>query len=431
MIQYLESPALNDRAITPHPMHAGMGAGQAPEPPIHILLVEDDRDVSATLGRFLLSRGIQVSVAENSAAAIQRLAQLEPGSITVALSDVNMPGTSGLELASDLMRATSGVCALEVVMMTGDRDVSIAVQALRAKVFDFVHKPFGLKDLLETLRRAHAQALARRRLDRRAAEAAARIGALTRDVISSHAQSDRLADVVSQLAAENSMLRDVSLASLEVMSELRDAETGHHIQRTRSYVEALIDILRPHPRFARELADTALCRRIIDAVPLHDIGKIAIPDAILLKPGPLTAEERKIINTHTIVGATMIDEAIKRAQARTGRLPSGQDDPSLAFLRIARDIAATHHERWDGTGYPAGLAGTNIPLAGRLMAIADVFDALISKRPYKEPLPLETAMAIIQQERGTHFDADITDAFLTHIQTFATIGQQSGLTLAA
>jgi putative two-component system response regulator len=188
----------------------------------------------------------------------------------------------------------------------------------------------------------------------------------------------------------------VALASL---AETRDNETGNHILRTQHYMLALATHLRVHPRFAAVL-DDGLIDRLFKAAPLHDIGKVGIPDRILLKPGRLDADEFEIMKTHTTLGR----DAIEKAQQRVGvRIP---------LLETAQEIALSHQEKWDGSGYPEGLAGETIPLSARLMAVADVYDALISRRPYKEPMTQAQAAAIMVAGRGTHFDPDIADAFV-------------------
>jgi putative two-component system response regulator len=188
----------------------------------------------------------------------------------------------------------------------------------------------------------------------------------------------------------------LALASL---AETRDNETGNHILRTQFYVRALATQLRAHPRF-RQFLDDATIELLFRSAPLHDIGKVGIPDRILLKPGRLSVVEFEIMKTHTTLGY----EALDRAQSRVGK-----DAP---FLQLAKEIALSHQEKWDGSGYPQGLAGDAIPVSARLMAVADVYDALISRRVYKQPFPHEQAVAIMREGRATHFDPDMLDAFL-------------------
>jgi putative two-component system response regulator len=194
------------------------------------------------------------------------------------------------------------------------------------------------------------------------------------------------------------------------LAETRDPETGNHILRTQAYVRLLATLLRSHPRFAAQLSEHYI-ELLARSAPLHDIGKVGIPDAILLKPGPLNAEEWLAMKSHTRLGADAIDLAERDA------------DRPVEFLTLAKTIARWHHEKWDGTGYPDGLAGDAIPIPARLMAIADVFDALITVRVYKPAMPYAQARAIIAEGRATHFDPDLVDAFLGHFADFVAIAE--------
>lgn len=197
---------------------------------------------------------------------------------------------------------------------------------------------------------------------------------------------------------ELNLTRDVAILGLASLAETRDNETGAHIIRTQHYVKVLAEHLSRHDA-ERYPLDDATIDLLFKSAPLHDVGKVGIPDAILLKPGKLTDEEFAIMKRHPQIGA----DALASAEAQLG---------SNSFLRLAREISLTHHEKWDGSGYPAGLAGEAIPLSGRLMAVADVYDALISKRVYKPAFTHEEAKAIIVQGRGSHFDPGMVDAFL-------------------
>ena len=201
------------------------------------------------------------------------------------------------------------------------------------------------------------------------------------------------------------------ISALCTLAEMRDNETGNHIRRTQSYVRALAQRLRSHPPYRAELDDDAI-RLLYISAPLHDIGKVGIPDAILRKPGSLTPAEWQVMKRHTEYGR----DAIERAALELGE--------EGIFLRYAREIAHGHHERWDGNGYPQGLAGNEIPLSARLMAVADVYDALISKRVYKPAFPHTQAIEMIYAERGRHFDPHVVDALLDVAPEFADIAQR-------
>ncbi|MFM4807699.1 HD domain-containing phosphohydrolase [Aeromonas hydrophila] len=206
---------------------------------------------------------------------------------------------------------------------------------------------------------------------------------------------------------ELNLTRDVAILGLASLAETRDNETGAHIIRTQYYVKVLAEQLSRSDWERYPLDDTTI-DLLFKSAPLHDVGKVGIPDAILLKPGKLTDEEFAIMKRHPQIGA----DALASAEAQLG---------SNSFLRLAREISLTHHEKWDGSGYPAGLVGEAIPLSGRLMALADVYDALISKRVYKPAFSHEQARTIIVEGRGRHFDPAIVDAFLACEEEFRQI----------
>jgi len=222
--------------------------------------------------------------------------------------------------------------------------------------------------------------------------------------------TNTMVDRIKDRTAELARTRDVTILSLATLAETRDNETGAHILRTQRYVRALAVQLKDHPKFRDEL-DEETIDLLYKSAPLHDVGKVGIPDAILLKPGKLTDDEFEIMKTHASLGADSLEVAEKELG-------------SNSFMRLAREIAATHHEKWDGSGYPLGLKGEDIPLSGRLMAVADVYDALISKRVYKPAFPHEKAMDIIHEGRGKHFDPDVVDALDTVETEFLNIARQ-------
>jgi len=212
-------------------------------------------------------------------------------------------------------------------------------------------------------------------------------------------QNAILESEVKRRTREVEMIQDVTILAMASLAESRDTETGNHIRRTQNYVLLLARELQSHPKLGKAL-DEKTIEMLYKSAPLHDIGKVGIPDAILLKPGKLTPEEFEIIKTHTTIGRDTIAAAEKLIDA-----------PSTV-LRLAREIAHYHQEKWDGSGYPEGLRGDAIPLSARLMALADVYDALISRRVYKPAFPHDQAVSIIREGRGRHFDPDLVDAFL-------------------
>jgi putative two-component system response regulator len=216
---------------------------------------------------------------------------------------------------------------------------------------------------------------------------------------------------VARRLGENQLIQDVSIHALARLAETRDPETGNHLRRTQEYVHALARKLQSHPRFSAFLNE----RTIIDlakSAPLHDIGKVGIPDHILLKPGPLTPDEWIVMKTHAQIGAEAIAQAERDAEK------------PVVFLALAKEIARWHHEKWNGLGYPDSLKGDAIPISARLMALADVFDALINKRVYKAPMPYTQARDIISEEKGRQFDPDVVDAFLAVFEEFVAIAER-------
>lgn len=207
--------------------------------------------------------------------------------------------------------------------------------------------------------------------------------------------------------------QDATIMSMTILSEARDKETGEHLLRTQRYVEALASHLKGLPRYRDDLDDEVI-ELLFKSAPLHDIGKIGIPDQILRKPEALTADEFAIMKQHPQIGA----EALERTVAMM------ENPDGFAFLAYARQMVESHHERWDGSGYPYGLRGDDIPLAGRLMAVADVYDALISQRTYKQAYPHERARAMILEKRGSHFDPDVVDAFVATEERFVDIARE-------
>jgi putative two-component system response regulator len=224
-------------------------------------------------------------------------------------------------------------------------------------------------------------------------------------------KSDQLETEVARRTAEIQDLQDAMVLAMASLAETRDNETGNHLRRTQHYVRRLAQQLQQHPAHASTLTDRHV-DLLFKCAPLHDIGKVGIPDSILLKPGRLDEAEFAVMKTHTTLGC----EAIEHAEQALGH--------EVPFLRFAKEIALSHQEKWDGSGYPQGLQGAAIPLSARLMALADVYDALISRRVYKPPFPHEQAVAMIAEGRGRHFDPDVVDAFLAVQEDFRAIAQR-------
>ncbi len=340
-----------------------------------ILIVDDVPDNLAVLGELLRQSGYQVKVANSGRAALRFAAQLPRPDLI--LLDVMMPEMDGYQVLLAL-RDNPVTRDIPVMFLTALDASHDEQRGLDMGAADYISKPIR-----------PSVVLARVRTQLEAKQA--------RDLL--RGQNSFLEAEVARRMAENELIQAISIRALARLAEIRDPETGNHILRTQAYVELLARRLQSHPRFAATLSDDYI-KLLARSAPLHDIGKVGIPDAILQKPGKLDAEEWEIMKTHARLGA----EAIEQADL--------DSEKQLDFLTLAREIARWHHERWDGAGYPDGLQGEAIPVSARLMALADVFDALISPRVYKAPIPLAQACEIMRAGRGSHFDPDACDAFL-------------------
>jgi len=318
----------------------------------------------------------------------QRAVQIARGTPPpdLILLDVMMPGMDGYDVLAEL-RTEPVTRDIPVVFVTAMDSTDDEERGLDCGAVDYITKP---------IRPAIVLARVRTQLELKKA----------RDILSDH--NAYLEQEVARRMAENQLIQEVSIHALAHLAETRDPETGNHLRRTQEYVRTLARSLKQHPRFTDYL-DERTINALAQSAPLHDIGKVGIPDHILLKPGKLTPEEWEIMKTHAEIGA----QAIAQAEADSAR--------PVEFLRIAQEIARSHHEKWDGSGYPGGLAGDNIPISARLMALADVFDALICARVYKPAMPMEEACRIIVDGSGKHFDPDVVAAFVREFETFKRI----------
>jgi len=317
---------------------------------MHILTVDDDDIALEMLNLSLEQAGYDVVSASNGREALD---VLRAHQCRMVITDWEMPEMDGLELCRSI-RAESFRGYVYVILLTCHDSQGEIVRGLSAGADDFIAKPFDPEELTVRVR------------------AGQRV-----------------------LALET---RDLAIFSMAKLAESRDPETGAHLERVRSYCRVLVEQLARRGKAGYD-TDGDYARMIYLTSPLHDIGKLGIPDSVLLKPGRLSDREFEIMKTHTTVGAETLGAAL-------------EEFPDASFLRMARDIAATHHERYDGTGYPSGLTGDDIPLCGRIVALADVYDALISKRVYKSAFGHEVSRSIIVGESGSHFDPAITAAFL-------------------
>jgi putative two-component system response regulator len=321
----------------------------------------------------------------------------------LVLLDIVMPMPDGYALCNWL-KGSPMTRDIPVVFLTGLENSEEEAYALSIGAEDFIHKPLSPPVLSARVRNHLALAQARRALQDQNRGLEKLVVERTRKI---QEQSDELMRRTEQLISAQSAI----ISAFCSLVEARDNETGNHVLRTQHYVLTLCEKLSSHPRFSAELTQTNI-PLIFKSAPLHDIGKVAIPDHILLKPGKLTPEEWRIMQQHAQFGA----DAIAAAEKEIG-------EGNASFLSYARQIALTHHERWNGKGYPRGLVGDEIPLAGRLMAIADVYDALISRRIYKPPFEHAAAVEMMRNERGEHFDPDILDCMLANSAQFKDIAR--------
>ncbi len=351
------------------------------------VLVVDDTPDNLVVMSALLKGSYKVRVANNGERAL-KFARTEPRP-DIILLDIMMPGLSGYDVIREL-KSDPHTRHIPVIFLTAMSEIEDERLGLELGAADYITKPISPSIVL---------ARVRTQLENKAA------ADFLRD------QNQFLDTEVNRRGQELSAIQDVTILAMASLAETRDSDTGNHIRRTQNYVKVLAQKLQTHPRFGYLLSD-----RTIDALyksaPLHDIGKVGIPDRILLKPGRFTPDEFEIMKTHTTLGRA----AILAAEKQLGM--------EVDFLRHAKDIAYYHQEKWDGSGYPEGLQGEAIPVSARLMAVADVYDALISRRVYKEGMPHAQAVAIIRDGRGTHFDPDMVDAFLELEDAFQDIAAQ-------
>lgn len=339
------------------------------------VLVVDDTPDNLTLMSELLRDRYRVKIATGGEKAL-RIAAGDPRPDLILL-DVMMPGMDGYEVCARL-KDDADTREIPVIFLTAKADVADEMRGLSLGAVDYITKPISPPIVM------------------------ARVRTHLRLKASADFLRDKAAFLEAEVArrnAELSAIQDVTIHAMASLAETRDSDTGNHIRRTQHYVKVLAEALREHPRFAKTLT-SAYIATLFKSAPLHDIGKVGIPDRILLKPGRYTPEEYEIMKAHPTLGR----DAIAQAEAHLGT--------PVAFLSMAKDIAYGHQEKWDGSGYPQGLRGDAIPVSARLMALADVYDALISRRVYKDGMPHDKAAVIIAEGSGLHFDPDVVEAFI-------------------
>ncbi|WP_137971729.1 two-component system response regulator [Pseudomonas sp. F(2018)] len=350
------------------------------------LLVVDDVPENLLLMSELLRPHYHLRVASGGEKALQIARRSPPDLI---LLDVMMPDMDGYEVCRRL-KEDPRTADTPILFLTAKDQAEDESHGLELGATDYLGKPFEPTVLLARVR-------SQLRLKDAADQLRARNAELDREV--------------EQRTHELQAVHDVTILALASLAETRDNETGNHLRRTQNYVRTLALKLREQSRFAVQLDDQAI-ELLYKSAPLHDIGKVGIPDHILLKPGRFEPHEFEVMKRHPRLGY----QALVHAEEMLGA--------PVPFLRIAKEIALCHHEKWDGSGYPQGLSGEAIPLSARLMAIADVYDAVISRRVYKPEMPHEKAVAIIREGCGSHFDPAVVEAFLSLEEEFQDIARR-------
>jgi putative two-component system response regulator len=345
------------------------------EPRGKILLVDDNTANLQVLREALEPLGSKMLIAKSGASAFSIIEKAVPD---LVLLDVMMPEMDGYEVCRRL-KASEATRHIPVLFLTALGDPEDEAKGLALGAVDYITKPIN-PDLVRARVRNHLE--------------------LRRYQV-------HLEELVRLRTQEVQLTQAVLIESLATLAEYRDPETGGHVKRTQNYVKALAVKLKDHPRF-RDVLDDATIEMLYQSAPLHDIGKVGVRDVILLKNGKLTDDETVIMKKHTEFG----HRALLITEQKLGK---------STFLRHAREVAYSHQEKWDGSGYPRGLKGDEIPISGRFMAVADVYDALISKRAYKAPMPHEKAAQIIVEGKGSHFDPDIVEAFVALEAVFRNI----------
>lgn len=353
--------------------------------PSKILIIDDER-FHLNVIVDLLDSEYKIVVAKGAQKGLE-MAKSDPLPDLILL-DVLMPEMDGYDVCKKL-KANTKTRHIPVIYLTVKGDVADEAHGFGLGAVDYITKPFS-PPIVRARVKTHLS--------------------LSRALWKLEQQNEHLEERIAERTLEISRTQDVAIYCLASLAETRDNETGNHLHRTQRYIKALAEHLKNHPRFKTVLSDEAI-ELMFKSAPLHDIGKVGVPDRILLKPGKLDKAEWQEMKKHALYGK----EAISRAEQELG---------STSFLAYACEIAFTHHEKWDGSGYPRGLKGDEIPVSGRLMAISDVYDALISKRVYKAAFPHKKATKIIHEGRGSHFDPDMVDAFIALEQDFIAIAER-------
>lgn len=345
-----------------------------------VLVVDDEPGVRRLVAAQVSSLGFETEIAGDAKQALD-IVQARHEELALVLSDINMPGTDGVELLRSVKRANEDI---QVVMVTGMNDLGTVRECLREGAYDYLIKPFESEDLNLAIGRAVERY------------------ELLRETRGYRARLEQMVELRTRELRET---RDIALLTMGKLAESRDAATGRHLDRISAFSARLARALQQqgHPG-----VHDVLVEQIEISSALHDLGKIAVPDGILRKPGPLDDDEMAIMRTHTTVGGDTLRSIIERYEEHD-------------YLTMAMDIAYSHHERWDGNGYPDGLSHERIPLAARIVAVCDAYDAITSERPYEKGLSHDEARRRIEVDSGKHFDPEVVAAFIACAADFDAI----------
>jgi putative two-component system response regulator len=358
----------------------------------NIIILVDDNISNLKAGKSALSKYDVITVPS----AAKLFDVLERCTPQLILLDINMPDMDGYETIR-ILKGDAKTAEIPVIFLTGQIDIANELEGLLLGAVDYITKPF-LPELLNKRVAVHLTIQSQRRQLQKYSDDLRRF-------------NEHLQEMVDEKTEDMKDLQNALLQTISDLVEKRDCDTGGHIVRTQRYLQIMIAALMEKPKYREFIEENWDVDLLILSSQLHDVGKIAIGDSILLKPGKLTKEEFDEMKKHVVYGEEIIAHVMEMFENNT-------------FLRYAKVLVETHHEKWDGSGYPRGLKGEYIPLSGRLMAIVDVYDALVSQRPYKEPFTHEAAVEIMINSKGTHFDPDLIDIFVRIAGKFKTVKEE-------
>jgi len=338
------------------------------------IFIVDDNPVNLNTGKAILQKEYSVVTIPSGDKLLMALQKTIPDLI---LLDIDMPGMDGYDTIKKI-KAAPQTAEIPVIFLTGKSEPESELKGLSLGAVDYITKPFSPPLLLKRIE-VHLQLQSQKNELR--------------------AFNENLTVMVKERTKDICQLQNAIILWASEMVEFRDKETGQHVERVQQYLKLLLDVMEEKEQYNAESASWDL-EAFLHSAPLHDVGKIKIRDEILLKKGSLTDQEFAEMKLHTLYGKTLLESLQNKV-------------PNQTFLDYAKNLAYMHHERWDGTGYPEGLKGLHIPLQARMMALADVYDALVSDRPYKKAFSHSEAMKIIGESRGTQFDPDLTDLFIS------------------